>query len=647
MHQTLQLKPLVQHLKPASFFVLMWLVLASCAGNLSKGDKRFEQEQYERAIQYYKQALDKTDNLGEVNYRIAESYRMSNRVGEAEPFYKAALDANLRREDAYYYYGIALKANGKYDEAKKQLQDFNKVGTKAPLKASAEREIENLNAISTLLQTGGKFEVEPLEALNSAASEFSPYVVNDQFIFSSTRGSEKAYQGNGEGFLDIFVAPFTTSHESLGTNTRKLEGVNTEGLHEAMATFTADGRTMVFARGNEGTKKGREQVDLFISTFQSGAWSEPKILGISDPRAWDSSPAFSPDGKTLYFASNRRGSLGGHDIYRSTIDANGRFSTPENLGAAINTAGNESFVYVAPDGTLYIASDGLPGLGSLDLFQIVDGKPANLGSPINSSGDDFGIFFKDATTGYFSSNREGGKGGDDIYAFVRTDRKQVIFFVDGTVMQLRDGARQQTIVPDIPVILQDERGQRLNQVTADATGKFSFALDSASTYSLVAEKEGFFTARQRITTVGKMPAQEDLKEEITEVRLTATLVLNEIKKDKPIVLENIYYDLDKADIRPDAAVELDKLVQVLTDNPRISIELSSHTDSRGSDVYNQDLSQRRAESAVQYIISQGIDASRLTARGYGESQLIVPNATTEEQHQRNRRTEFKVIRVQE
>ncbi|QCR25148.1 hypothetical protein C1N53_18035 [Pontibacter sp. SGAir0037] len=640
MHQPLQLKH-------TCLFLFILLMLGSCAGNLGKGDKRFEQEQYERAIQFYQQALKNAGNPGEINYRIAESYRMSNRLGEAEQYYRAALDANVKRESIYYYYGLALKANGKYQEAQRQLQSFVGVASNGQLKTLAQKELDNLKEISRILATNNGFEVQHLDTLNTAASEFSPYVLNDQFFFSSTRGSGKVYMGNGEGFLNIFSTRFTNSNDSLGMNISKLAGVNSDDLHDAMATFTPDGRTMVFARGNEGTKKGREQVDLFISTFGSNGWSEPRILSISDPRAWDSSPAFSPDGKTLYFASNRRGSLGGHDIYSAAIDASGRFSTPVNLGPGINTPGNESFVYVSPDGTLYIASDGLPGLGGLDLFRIEEGKPVNLGSTMNSSGDDFGIFFKDGVSGYFSSNREGGKGGDDIYAFNKTDRKQVIFFVDGTIFQRRDGSQQQSVVPNTRVVLQSERNQVISDTTSDAAGKFTFALDSASTYFLVAEKEGFFTARQRITTVGKMPAQEELTEPLTEIRLTATLVLNQIVKEKPIVLENIYYDLDKADIRPDAAAELDKLVQILVDNPRISIELSSHTDVRGSDAYNLDLSQRRAESAVQYIISQGIDPARLTARGYGETRLVVKNATTEEQHQRNRRTEFKVVRIQE
>ncbi|NDK54766.1 OmpA family protein [Pontibacter fetidus] len=649
MHQMPYANQLIRSLKHVSFLALIALLLSACGASqqLAKGDKRFEMEQYDKAIEYYTQALKSSKNPGETNYKIAESYRLSNRLAEAEPFYKAALDGGYRKEEAFYYHGMALKANGKYEEALNQLQDYANIGTNSRLKGLAAREVENFGQLSDIMRGRQAYEVQNLQALNSEASEFGPYILNNELVFSSTRGSGKAYMGNGEGFIDIYTTALTDSIAEKAGEVRKYDNVNLENMHDALATFANDGRTMVFARGNEGSKKGRRNVDLFVTYFRSNAWTEPKLLTINDARAWDSSPAFSPDGKTLYFSSDRKGGLGGNDIYKVEIDDNGRFGAPENLGPDINTPGNESFVHVAPDGTLYIASDGLPGLGNLDLFRVENGKPVNMGTPVNSAGDDFSIYFQSPIRGFFSSNREGGKGGDDLYSLVKSQRKQVNFYVDGTVYLRRDKAKQQTIAPNQLVILQNEKGQKIKETNSDAEGKFSFALDTASTYSLVSEKPGFFTARYRISTIGKIPSQDKLLEDINDIRLTATLVLNEIVKEKPIVLENIFYDFDKADIRPDAAVELDKLVEVLNDNPNISIELSSHTDVRGSDVYNQDLSQRRAESAVEYIISKGIDRSRITAKGYGESRLVVKNAKTDAEHQRNRRTEFKVVRIKE
>lgn len=629
--------------------MLLTLLLGSCGPGayISKGDKRFEQEEYERAIEFYKQALAKADNKGEINYRIAEAYRLSNRLAEAAPYYQAAIDGGFRKEDAYLYYGLALKAQGQYEAALNQLRDYLRVGTNPQLKAVAAREVESFSTLSNILGMAPRFKVQNLEALNTEASEFAPYVLNNDLIFSSTRGAGKEYMGNGEGFLDIFATALTDSAAAMGGAVRPYDNINVEGLHDALATFANEGRTVVFARGNQGTKKGRQNVDLFVSNFRGNAWTEPQLLSINDPQAWDSSPAFSPDGRTLYFSSSRKGGFGGNDIYKVEIDESGRFSKPENLGPEINTPGNESFVSIGPDGTVYVASDGLPGLGNLDLFRIENGRPVNLGQPINSPGDDFGIFFQNKYAGFFSSNREAGKGGDDLYRFERDARKQVNFFVDGTLYQLREGAQKRTVVPNHPVVLQNEEGEPIETATTDASGHFTFALDSASTYYLVSEKPGFFTARQSVTTEGKMPPQDQLTQQVNEVRLNASLVLNEIVEQKAIVLENIFYDFDKADIRPDAAIELDKLVQILEDNPGISIELSSHTDVRGTEAYNLDLSQRRAESAVEYIISQGIDRSRITAKGYGESRLIVPNATTEEEHQRNRRTEFKVVEIDE
>ena len=648
-------KLITQKLKSIGLLLLLVLLLGACGTGryLSKGDKRFAQEQYQAAIEYYKQALEKNGGSGEINYRIAEAYRRSNRIAQAAPYYETALKGNFKREDTYFYYGQALKANGQYEEALTQFRDYARVGTNPQLKALAAKEVENAGTVNDIINSDQKYEVQNLAALNTNASEFAPYVRDNELVFSSTRGGGRQYQGNGEGFLDVFAATVTGNAASLtdsaatGVAVHKFESINVEGLHDALATFANDGNTMVFARGNEGTKKGRQNVDLFLASNRNGTWSEPKLLNINDPNAWDSSPAFSPDGNTLYFSSSRKGGLGGNDIYKSTMDSNGRFSAPENLGPGINTEGNESFVSVGPDGALYIASDGLPGLGNLDLFRVENGTPVNMGQPVNSPGDDFGIFLQDTTAGYFSSNREGGRGNDDLYYFGKPRRKQVVFVLDGTLYQVQEGDSQRVVVPDRPVVLLNDEGKRIDGVVTNSRGKFSFVLDSATAYSVISEKPSFFTARQSVTTVGKTPPQSELHEGKNEVRLTATLVLNEIVKEKAIVLENIFYDYDKANIRPDAAVELDKLVQILQDNPKISIELSSHTDARGSDTYNQDLSQRRAESAVEYIISKGMDRSRITAKGYGESRLVVPNATTEEEHQRNRRTEFKVVRVDE
>jgi peptidoglycan-associated lipoprotein len=401
---------------------------------------------------------------------------------------------------------------------------------------------------------------------------------------------------------------------------------------------------MVFARSNDGSKKGYRSVDIWISYYRNGAWTEPILANINDRTADDFSPAFAPDGTTLYFASARKGGLGGNDLYKATLGANGRFSPAENLGETINSVGNDNFPGVAPDGTLYFSSDGHPGFGKLDIFEVKSGKPVNLGAGINSAGDDFAPFFTAPGVGVFSSNRAGGKGSDDLYTFKKKPRRLVAFYVDGTVLERNDKANTTTPVTNETVTITSTNGQR-RDVQVGPDGKFTAKLDSAQAYSLLADRTGDFTARASVSTVGRYPNPETLTQPQTDIRLPVTLTLTKIVVNKAIEVKDIFYDYDKSNIRPDAAIRLDTLVQTLQDNPKINIELSSHTDQRGKDAYNLKLSQRRAEAAVAYIVSKGISPSRITAKGYGETRPIVKNAKTEAEYQRNRRTEFKVTRI--
>jgi outer membrane protein OmpA-like peptidoglycan-associated protein len=307
---------------------------------------------------------------------------------------------------------------------------------------------------------------------------------------------------------------------------------------------------------------------------------------------------------------------------------------------------------VTDDGKLYFSSDGHPSMGALDIFVATrkDGEITieNLGPPVNSVSDDFGISFTTIKDGYFTSNRSSGAGDDDIYAFVNNDPelKIVNYFLAGITVTKDEESGEEEIVENVNVKLRFPQGDDIASETTGNEGEFGFKVDGGTNYELVAEKEGFFTERVEFSTVGKTIPQEELVDMITDTTFRTKIVLNKLVLDKPIVLENIYYEFDEDFITDAAAVELDKLVGILEDNPQIVIELSSHTDSRGDNDYNQDLSQRRAESAVQYLVESGIDPNRIAARGYGESQLIIKNAITEDQHEINRRTEFKVTRIQ-
>jgi outer membrane protein OmpA-like peptidoglycan-associated protein len=627
-------------------------LLSGCAttGGLSKADKRFTRGEFEAAIELYKADVAKGKNTAMSNYGIAEAYRRSNRIEQAESYYKAAIDGGAKAPDAVFYYGQALKANGKFDEAAQQFDAYVQNSAGRTLAARAEMESKNAKMANTIVAMRSNNEVTALDQVNTPAAEYGSTLVPDtkELVFASGREGKK-FPGNGENFSDLYAVKFDDADKMTGGTVRKLEPLfNTENKHEASATYTPDGKTMVFARSNDGSKKGLLSVDLWISYNKNGAWSEPVLANINDRTADDFAPAFAPDGQTLYFASSRKGGLGGNDIYKATLGPNGRFSPAENLGDQINTAGNDNFPAVAPDNTLYFSSDGQPGLGKLDIFMVDKGKVVNLGAPVNSNGDDFAPYFTTKDMGVFSSNRAGGKGSDDLYMFRKKALKLVTFIADGTLVERDAKTGTTTPVSGETVELIGRDGKKIQEVTTGADGKFSMKLDSAAaSYAVVADRPGYFTARSAVSTVGRKPSQDQLPNEMNDVTIPVTLTLTKIVKNVAIRVENILYDYDKADIRPDAAAELDKLVETLNDNPKITIELSSHTDSRGKDAYNQTLSQKRAQSAVDYIISKGVDKSRITAKGYGEARPEIKNAKTEEEYQRNRRTEFKVTKIAE
>ena len=623
-------------------------LLSSCAttGSKSKGDKQFARGQYELAIPLYKADITKGKTPAISNFRLGEAYRLSNRVEQSEPYYKAALADGVKNADAGFRYAEALRANGKYDEAAAQFATYANSGGNRTLAARADVESKNALASKAVAAVKNKYEVMPVDALNSAGSDFGGTLLasTGDLVFTSGREGKK-YLGNGENFTDLYAIKFDNAATMTGGTARKLEGpFNSENKHEASATYTPDGKTLVFARSNDGSKKGYLSVDLWISYLKAGAWSEPVLANINDRSADDFSPAFAPDGTTLYFASSRRGGQGGNDLYKATLGPNGRFSPAENLGESINTAGNDNFPGVAPDGTLYFASDGRPGLGKLDLFMVKGGQAMNLGADVNSIADDFAPVPMGMDMGLFSSNRAGGKGSDDEYMFKKKPLKLVTFYADGTVLEHDDKANTTLPIAGAQVTIVDAKGQRLTAVSGP-DGKFNVKLDSVSSYTLRGERPGDFSARATLSTVGRKPSQDQLPNLTNDIQLPVTLTLNKIILAKAIEVKDILYDYNKYNIRPDAAIRLDTLVQTLVDNPKISIELSSHTDQRGKDAYNMKLSQQRAQAAVDYIVSKGIDKGRITAKGYGETRPIVLKPTSEEEYQRNRRTEFKVTRV--
>lgn len=650
------------------FLIVVTGVLSGCnydARLFKKAKQNFEVGEYEWTIREVKPLAQRNYKAKETNYFVAESYRLSNRIQYATPFYLIAKEKGYDDKNINLHLAYAAKANGKYADARKYLKEFIDSKPSRELVVKAEIELENLPAVEEYTKKPSPVKIQGLVG-NTNQAEFGPIKIGDELILTSSK-KPLIYKNNGLPFLGLYKARLKSPGEI-----EKLELFSANLLdanaNEGTPAFSKDGNTMVFARGNSGKSKDPSpDVDLYISTKRDGNWSTPERLAISDSIGWDGSPAFSRDGKTLYFSSNRRGGKGGLDLYRAPMDNSGRFGRPINLGSTINTRGNELFPYVSEDGKLYFSSDGHPSLGGLDLFVASRSgdeiQIEHLGVPINSVGDDFGLFLADSTQGYFSSNRVGGKGDDDIYYFESTGSEDRWWSNEIMISESGEAAkvalyhlRTQIVNARNKPIAKAKVGVKRNGEIqpvqfSDAEGYIDMMdLNPADQISFNASKEKYLTKRSEFLMDGREIPKQLLKKELTDTTFDhkITLGLAEVGEELGALFDvnPIYYDLDKSNIRPDAAAELDKIVQVLKDNPDISIELGSHTDARASASYNLKLSQRRAESAVKYIIEHGIEASRIKAKGYGETQLINGCSDgvdcSEEAHQENRRTEFKI-----
>lgn len=680
-----------------SLLALIIFFTSSCVKKATKfynrGLQKFDMEEFEFAAENMKQALTYGASPSSTNYYIAESYRQSNRLHEAEQYYAKALEAGNRDEHVHFYYAFAQKSNGNYLGAYKTLKAYLKYGSNPEYIERAKHEIKNLKELEVLAYKKRFYEVKNFTDLNTIGSEYSPMMRGDELYFTSSRGEGPMFPGQGTRFTDIYKWRFDGFNKFSGAAVPVSEVINIPHTHEATATFSPDGKTMIFSRSNSGKKNDiTQEVDLFESKFEAGYWTEPVRLKISNSNTWDSNPCFSVDGTKLYFSSNRSGGFGGDDIWVATKNEDGEWEFTENIGKPVNTDGNDVFPYERPDGRFFFASDGHPGYGELDLFEVLitqDGSKTvrNLGKPVNTNKDDFGITFSKENIGYFSSNRPGGKGDDDIYYFEFDDIANnpccinfdsccaIKLILTGEVFGKKVDEKEQLtseeiILPNAQVVLADSMGKMLATTVADSNGKFVFHLLSETTYILKASQKGYVTKEQTYSTKGMSLTPDQLKFQDNDVFVQTKIVLEPITKGLVIEFPAIYYDYNKWSIRPDAAKVLDLMVKAMIDNPTILVEIGSHTDSQGSADYNQKLSQNRAESAVKYILSKGIPANRLQAKGYGEEK---PRLLDEEKsgfpagtelsveyiaqlkdkdriakaHQLNRRTDFTIVGVLE
>lgn len=635
-------------------YVLILFVLAGCKSLQEKGNDQFLSGQYQYAINTFTQILEQDSSNLEANQVIAESYRLSNRIEKSEPYY-SQLAEKEPSFNTYFFLGQSLKAQQKNEEAMAAFEKAKSYTSDEALLARNQREIEAIKLAEGIENYWPNHELVNYKELNTPGADYAPVFSEDFLYFTSGRQASGLYPATGTPYTKLFRARADGIKVDVGAIQALPEFRNEDGLNQAAIAISPDGNTIIYARGNSVSSKDLPEVALFVSYFRGAGFTQPIWMPLNEDEFWwNSTPAYSPDGEELYFASNRPGGFGGIDLYKATKLANGDFGNPVNLGPTINTPGNEMFPRMAPDGKFFFASDGHPGYGKLDLFVAENDASGtqvikNLGQNINSKDDDFGIFFTEyPKTGFISSNREGGIGDDDIYFFEdKTPKPKIVNVLLNVFTKEAKPDGTEAILPQTRVVLYGSDNKQQGGDFTNANGRVRFTMTTDADYTIIASKGGYFSKSIPYTTRGKTPDPATLIQEVTNVSLDTTIILDQLILEKSIVLDNIYYDLDKAEIRPDAAVELDKLVKILVDNPSIRIELSSHTDSRSSDAYNLDLSQRRAQSAVDYIVSKGVAAERLVAKGYGESQLIIQNAQTEEEHQTNRRTEFKVIEIKE
>jgi outer membrane protein OmpA-like peptidoglycan-associated protein/tetratricopeptide (TPR) repeat protein len=727
---------------PILFIITLIFTQFSFSQNATiiKGDKYYNFYSYSESIEKFEQITDKTT---EIKRKLAESYYHTGNYTKSEDYYSQLMTTEDKTPEDIYKYAYVLAINGKYSGSEIWMKKYAEL---VKNDSRAEMYTENPNFYSLLMKDKGQFTIKNLD-INTKQEDFGTSYYNGKIVYASTRELikpiKRIWNWNNLPFLDMYIAETDSSMQFK--NVVNFRGKVNKKYHEGTATFSKDGNFMVFTRDNYGKKSSDNiiKLQMFSAEFKNGKWTEPIAMPFNNKEYSVGHPTLSGDGKTMIFASDMPGGYGGVDLYVTYRGDDGTWAAPKNLGKTVNTEGNEMFPFLHPDHILFFSSDGLPGLGGLDVFysNAADlnnlSKPENLGIPVNSNTDDFAFILDDAQkSGYFSSNRATGKGDDDIYAFkllkpfvfekiikgTAYDKKgnilsnvlvnlydnvgnvagtitttetgkyefhitnYVKYHLDGTKLQYSKGENTadatgdelviisdlilektpafslycvitdyetHQIIDSVKVLFTDNIKSKSETIITPGTGDFfrnlkDSKLNDSICYTLKMEKRGYLTEvatySKKLDHEGQYNISEDLK--ISMKKITIGTDLGKMFGIKPI-----YFDLSKWNIRPDAALELDKIVTVMNENPDLVIELGSHTDCRGSYASNEKLSDRRAKASAEYIKARISKPERIYGKGYGESQLINKCACegstvvpcTEAEHQQNRRTEFKII----
>ena len=643
-------------------FLLIVSSLYSCkSAKLSDAEEKQRIGEYYEAAAIYRKVYTKTspkkrDLRGYIAYRMAECNRLINNTGKATSAYMNAIRYDYPDSTVYLRMGQMLQKTGRYPEA---IKNYDIYMENDPSNLLAINGIQGCELAPGWKKNPTRYEVRRMDKFNSRRGEFSPMLAGDkydQLYFASSRSKDKDAKVSaitGQNNINLFLVKQDEKGAWLAPVELEDE-VNTE-YDEGTPSFSPDGNTMYYTYCAQDPE-GPRTAEIYISTRSSAKWGKgTRATIVKDSVTALGHPSISPDGKYLYFVSDAVGGFGGKDIFRARVAGND-FGPMENLGEEINTPGDEMFPYVRDSVTLYFASNGHPGMGGLDLFKATQDstgkwKVENLGAPINSMADDFGITFAGKEErGFFCSNRNDARGYDHIYSF---ERPTITIFIEGIVNDVDEYP-----IEDATVRIVGKDGLNV-KVPVKKDGTYRVELERDIRYVMMASARGYLNQNYELHT----GPEEKNETYIVDFFLSPI--------SKPVVIDNIFYDFDKATLRPESKKALDEMIKMLNDNPNVTIELGAHTDRKGTDQYNERLAQRRAQSVVDYLIAGGIEAARLEAKGYGESVpktinkkmakqfdflkegdvlteefiLALPPEQQEIADQINRRTEFKVLRT--
>ncbi len=613
---------------------------------VQKADKQYEKLAYVDAIKTYEKLAEKGYKSEELFQKLGNAYYFNAQLNKANVYYAQLFASYPNQENEYRYrYAQTLKSVGDYTQSDALMAQFAK-NSSADLRS---KQFENSkDYLAQIKENSGRYELTHLK-INSPYSDYGSTVSNSTLVFASSRDTGSVFQRKHKWTNESFTCLYGSKIEGDAClDALKYATEINSKFHESSAVFSKDGQTMYFTRNNFNKgKKGKDAnrmtlLKIYRAQMVNGSWKNVTELPFNSNEFNTAHPALNPNETILYFASDRPGGFGKSDLWQVEILADGNFGTPVNLGNNINTEGRETFPFVSKANELYFATDGYPGLGGLDIYQteLADSnwkKPQNIGSPANTSADDFGFYIdSDTQKGFLTSNREGGTGNDDIYGLLETKKLNCTQTIKAAIVD-KDSKKS---IGQGNITVLDDQFQVVQNLSPNADGTIDIkGISCDKNYFIRLVSPDYQTKEIALVKSTNVPA-------VYELELNQKPIAKGDDLAKLIGIKMVYFDLDKWNIRPDAAYELEKIASILEENPTLKIDVRAHTDSRQTTAYNAKLSERRAQSIIAWLVQRGIMANRLSGRGYGESQLTNRCSDgvscSDDEHQANRRSEFVV-----